>query len=38
VPAFLLSLRTLDTIPHDSILWIDRIRQDPSRYDCNGGS
>src|ERR1700685_2948677 len=29
VPAVLLSLHALDTIPYDSILWIDHIRQDP---------
>src|ERR1700722_11339445 len=36
VPALLLSLHALDTIPYDSILWIGRIRQDPSRYGVAG--
>src|SRR5580698_7854614 len=32
VPALLLSLHTLGTIPYNPILWIDHIQQDPSRY------
>src|ERR1700677_2038710 len=32
VPALLLSLHALGTIPYDWILWIDRICQDPSRW------